>query len=255
MSSQLPSLQQGCYWPRMLGQKVMLVCAVLLLTTTKLGHQQPRSPVISLHLSPTASLISRILHHFQDLSSSQVLYFPPFPAPIFFPRPPLFGSTSFWQQLTFLEILVPGFPNANCLPAGAQCMISLLTGGPVWYLSIHWMTWNVPLLFSPGATKFTTSLSWQWLATLRLLPEHSKDQLVFHTHTLTHIHPIICPLWHHATGCSFLTTLQHLSDTQLLHQQLLKVCGFAVYVKRICGPLPLPASSVQLGSSTIQTPL
>jgi len=77
---------------------------------------------------------------------------------------------------------------------------------------------------------------------------------VFHTHTLTYIYPIICHLRHHATGRLFLTTVQHLSNTTRPHQQLLKVLGFAVHLKRLCGPLPLPASSVHLDSSTIQTP-
>lgn len=95
-------------WSRKVGQKVGLVPGVLLLTATSLGHYQ--------HLSPSIYLISRIITHFQDFSSSKD------------------------EDM--------GSPRANIvfLCAETQCIIIPLIGGSVSCIFIKGMK----LLFSPG---------------------------------------------------------------------------------------------------------
>lgn len=78
-----------------------------------------------------------------------------------------------------------------------------------------------------AATKFTTSLSWWWIVTLKLLPVCSKDKLKSVLHTLTHTQlfatcdTMLLPV-HFSPQCSTI------SDTRIFGHHLHKWLVIAV---------------------------
>lgn len=89
-----------CYWPRMLGFQVF--------------------PGIHIH----ASLISRILHHFQVFPPAKIITF-------FFPHS-IPSRVTFWEPLYSIQNPKPPFiPSPNSLCAEAQCVVILLSSSSV----------------------------------------------------------------------------------------------------------------------------
>lgn len=114
----------GVQWPPLeVRQKVMLLPTAPLFAATSFEHHWPKRLAVPWHLSPCMSLVSRIVPHFQHLSSRQDLNLFLFTSLL--SETTSFGGAFLFHPLFFLGPQPPNFPNLSSLCAEAQHMTAL----------------------------------------------------------------------------------------------------------------------------------
>lgn len=149
-----------------------------------LSAMGPRYPpvLICLHL-PDLHDLPHILH----LSSSHDLHLL-LCAPAFSFQNKFYLGTLLWAPSSFPDPQGPCYHSLNSLHAEAQCTRSLLIAGSVLHLFIDCRIWDAILCLDQELSKFTSSLNWLQLASIRLVLKNSKGQFwSFPTYTHTQL--------------------------------------------------------------------